>query len=472
MTTENEHAVDDEARGEAEHATKSGNSTPFNLVAAITVDEGSEVASDQELAPEPGQLEVVEEYAEWTVVTWIDPAETDRSDADASGADGSGADGAETNNSDADGPDINVLEAEEFDADDAGADGAEAESSESESEPEIELEPDDAEATEQPASANIYVAVDAPAADAEVPADVNARADAEPSTQTPATQMRDLRLGQQTAEGLATMTPVAMQTAAADRDYGDTVLQITEVSKSFGSKRALNGVSYGIRQGSFSGLVGPNGAGKTTLLNIISGLLPPSKGSVTIAGTDVWKSRREAAQRIGVLPDRLRMFEHLTGAQYLTYVGSIRGLNRDQTLERTDALIDQFELRSSANRLVTDYSAGMRKKLALAATLIHSPQLLVLDEPFETIDPVSASVLIDVLIDYADRGGTVLLSSHSMDLVQRTCDHVVVIVDGEVLAEGTVEEVRDGITLEERFRNLVRGPEQTTGLDWLEISFG
>lgn len=292
------------------------------------------------------------------------------------------------------------------------------------------------------------------------------------SAGAPSAQPRDLRLGKQTAEGLATMTPVAMQTAAAERDYGDTILQINDVSKSFGAKRALSEVSYGVRQGSFSGLVGPNGAGKTTLLNIISGLLPPSKGTVTVAGVDVWKSRREAAGRIGVLPDRLRMFEHLTGAQYLAYVGSIRGLNRAQTLERTDALIEQFELRSSANRLVTDYSAGMRKKLALAATLIHSPQLLVLDEPFETIDPVSAGVLIDVLIDYADRGGTVLLSSHSMDLVQRTCDHVVVIAGGEVLAEGTVDEVRDGITLEERFRSLVRGPEQSTGLDWLEISFG
>lgn len=299
-----------------------------------------------------------------------------------------------------------------------------------------------------------------------------AEGDSNHSTEASAAQPRDLHLGKQTAEGLATMTPVAMQTAAAERDYGDTILQINDVSKSFGAKRALSEVSYGVRQGSFSGLVGPNGAGKTTLLNIISGLLPPSKGTVTVAGVDVWKSRREAARRIGVLPDRLRMFEHLTGAQYLAYVGSIRGLNRAQTLERTEALIDQFELRSSANRLVTDYSAGMRKKLALAATLIHSPQLLVLDEPFETIDPVSAGVLIDVLIDYADRGGTVLLSSHSMDLVQRTCDHVVVIAGGEVLAEGTVDEVRDGITLEERFRSLVRGPEQSTGLDWLEISFG
>lgn len=430
MTTENEHAADDEARGAAEDAEKAGSAAPFNLVEPITVGEteaAAEVEREQVAMLETAQLDVVETHAEWTVVNWQEP--------DTPAGEGS-ADAGQANEGQAD-------------LDQAKEDSANEEP-----------------ANEGPAAAS---------GDASEPGDAASGTEVTAGTEgsdASAAPQRDLRLGQQTAEGLATMTPVAMQTEAADRDYGDTILQISDVSKSFGSKRALNEVSYGIRQGSFSGLVGPNGAGKTTLLNIISGLLPPTKGTVTVAGIDVWKSRREAAQRIGVLPDRLRMFEHLTGAQYLAYVGSIRGLNRAQTLERTDALIDQFELRSSANRLVTDYSAGMRKKLALAATLIHAPQLLILDEPFETIDPVSASVLIDVLIDYADRGGTVLLSSHSMDLVQRTCDHVVVIAAGEVLAEGSVEQVRDGITLEERFRSLVRGPEQSTGLDWLEISFG
>ena len=285
---------------------------------------------------------------------------------------------------------------------------------------------------------------------------------------------RDLNLGQRTAEGLSTMTPVARQVSAAERDLGDVVLDIRDLTKTFGAKRAADSVTYQVRQGSFSGIVGPNGAGKTTTLNMISGLLRPTSGSVSVAGVDVWKSPRQAHRLMGTLPDRLRMFEQLTGAQYLAYVGTLRGLSADEARGRTDALINKFELRQSANRLVTDYSAGMRKKLALAATLIHSPKLLILDEPFETIDPVSAGVLIDVLLDYADHGGTVVLSSHSMDLVQRTCDHVSVIVDGKIIAEGTVDEVRGDITLEERFRSIVSGPDTSSngGLDWLEISFG
>ena len=283
---------------------------------------------------------------------------------------------------------------------------------------------------------------------------------------------RNLELGQRTAEGLATMTPVARQTEAGHRFLGDVALRLDHLTKRYGSVRAVNDVSYEIRQGSFSGIVGPNGAGKTTTLMMMAGLLKPTSGTVHVGDTDVWKQSRVAYRKIGTLPDRLRMFDQLTGAQYLDYVGTLRGLKRNAVAERTESLLDAFELRNSANRLVVDYSAGLRKKLALAATLIHSPEVLILDEPFETIDPVSAGVLIDVLIDYADRGGTVVLSSHSMDLVQRVCDHVAVIAKGEVIAEGTVDEVRGGITLEERFRNIVRGPVERPGLDWLEISFG
>lgn len=288
----------------------------------------------------------------------------------------------------------------------------------------------------------------------------------------PTAAPRDLGLGQKTAEGLSTMTPVARQTEAGDRDLGDVALRLEGLTKKFGSHRAVDHVSYAVRQGSFSGIVGPNGAGKTTTLMMIAGLLKPTSGTVHVGNVDVWRNPRDAYRRIGTLPDRLRMFDQLTGAQYLGYVGTLRGLDKHQVEHRTESLLDTFELRGSANRLVVDYSAGMRKKLALASTMIHSPEVLILDEPFETIDPVSAGVLIDVLIDYADKGGTVVLSSHSMDLVQRMCDHVAVIVKGSVIAEGTVDEVRGDITLEERFRHIVRGPAQPEGLDWLEISFG
>ena len=322
-----------------------------------------------------------------------------------------------------------------------------------------------------------YAVVPTITASDEEPVAPSAAADREPPAPAAegaagAPPSRDIGLGRKTAEGLATMTPVARQTAAAERDLGDVALRLEGLTKRFGSRTAVDDVSYEVRQGSFSGIVGPNGAGKTTTLMMISGLLPPTRGSVRVGDVDVWQRPREAHRRIGILPDRLRMFDQLTGAQYLGYVGTLRGLGREQVLERTEALLDRFELRGSANRLVVDYSAGMRKKLALASTLIHSPEVLILDEPFETIDPVSAGVLIDVLLDYADHGGTVVLSSHSMDLVQRVCDHVAVIVEGRVIAEGTVDEVRDGITLEERFRHIVRGPAPTAGLDWLEISFG
>ncbi|MFD2674140.1 ABC transporter ATP-binding protein [Gulosibacter bifidus] len=292
-------------------------------------------------------------------------------------------------------------------------------------------------------------------------------------TEEPAkTSARDVGLGKKTAEGLATMTPMARQTAAAERDLGGEALFVADLTKRFGRVTAVDKLSYTVPQGSFSAIVGPNGAGKTTALSMISGLLPPSHGSVELFGLDVWRNRSKAQDRIGILPDRVRMFEQLTGAQYLSYVGAVRRVDKEAIIARSEQLLDAFDLRSEANRLVVDYSSGLRKKLALASALIHAPDLLVLDEPFESIDPVSAGTLIEVLNDFVSRGGTVLLSSHSMDLVQRVCDHVAVIMKGELLAEGTVDEVRGDVSLEERFRDLVRGPAVSEGLDWLNISFG
>lgn len=259
---------------------------------------------------------------------------------------------------------------------------------------------------------------------------------------------------------------------AAPTQEPEMALRLTGLTKQFGNRRAVHDVSLTVERGSFASIVGPNGAGKTTTLSMISGLLPPSRGSVEVLGTDVWQDRSGAQKRLGTLPDRLRMFEQLTGAQYLAYVGAIRGLSKDESLERVESLIDTFELRDNVNRLVVDYSAGLRKKLGLAATLIHNPQLLVLDEPLDAIDPVSAGGIVDVLQDFTARGGTVLLSSHSLDFVQRVCDTVAVIVAGELITQGAVDEVRGELTLEERFRHIVEGPEESEGLDWLDISFG
>lgn len=289
--------------------------------------------------------------------------------------------------------------------------------------------------------------------------------------QAPRKGPRNTALGAATAEGLSTMTPVTTMTGASDREVGEVVLSIRDLTMRFGAVEAVKEVSLDVRAGSITGIVGPNGAGKTTTLSMATGLLRPTSGHVEVLGVDVWEQPKEAHRSIGVLPDRLRTFEQLTGSQLLYYTGMLRGLTRDEATEHAAALIRVFRLEASADRLVADYSAGMSKKIALASALIHSPRVLVLDEPFETIDPVSATELSRILLDFVGRGGTVILSSHSMDLVQRICDHVAVIVAGEILAQGTVDEVRGDVTLEERFRDLAQGPRQEEGLDWLDISF-
>jgi ABC-2 type transport system ATP-binding protein len=219
--------------------------------------------------------------------------------------------------------------------------------------------------------------------------------------------------------------------------------------------------------GAFYGIVGPNGAGKTTTLSMITGLMRPDAGTVTVHGADVWSAPEVAKRNMGVLPDRLRLFDRLTGAQLLHYAGVLRGLEASVVRVRTADLAAAFGLEDSLGRLVSDYSAGMTKKIALAAALIHSPRLLVLDEPFESVDPVSSATVTEILKRYVAAGGTVLLSSHSMDLVQRICDHVAVVVNGEILADGSMTAVRDGHTLEERFVELAGGRKTVEGLEWL-----
>lgn len=231
----------------------------------------------------------------------------------------------------------------------------------------------------------------------------------------------------------------------------ETVLKISNLHKRFGNNLAVDGVSLDVRQGAFYGIVGPNGAGKTTTLSIVTGLLRPDAGTVHVHVVDVWADPVKAKRSIGVLPDRLRLFDRLTGAQLLYYAGTLRGLDSTTVKERIADLANAFGLDDALNRLVADYSAGMTKKVALATAMIHSPRLLVLDEPFESVDPVSAANVIEILQKYVAAGGTVVLSSHGMDFIQRVCDSVAIIVNGQVLASGTVDEVRGGRTLEDRF---------------------
>ena len=247
-------------------------------------------------------------------------------------------------------------------------------------------------------------------------------------------------------------------------------LSLRGLAKSFGAKAAVAGIDLDVPAGSFYGLVGPNGAGKTTTLSMATGLLRPDAGEVRIHGVDVWEHLVEAKRLVGVLSDGVKLFDRLTGEQLVTYAGLLCGLDRPTVDERVRDLLALLDLEGAGGTLVVDYSAGMTKKIALACALVHAPRLLVLDEPFESVDPVSAANIRDILAGYVRSGGTVIVSSHSMDLVQRMCDHVAVIANGRVVAAGTVDEVRAGSTLEDRFVELVGGRRHAEGPEWLRSS--
>lgn len=245
------------------------------------------------------------------------------------------------------------------------------------------------------------------------------------------------------------------------------LLDVTGLRKAFGRTVAVDGIDLVVRRGSIFGFVGPNGAGKTTTLSMVAGLLRPDAGSVIVNGADVWRDPSEAKRVLGVLPDRMRLFDRLTGAQMLYYCGVLHGLDRETALTRIDDLSKALGLEGSLDRPMRDYSIGMVKKVSLATALIHSPRLLVLDEPFESVDPVSTAQAVTLLKSYAAAGGTVVLSSHNMDLVERACDSVAVIVGGRILAAGSLDDVRSGSTLEERFVDLAGGRGAVEGLEWL-----
>ncbi|WP_258184232.1 ABC transporter ATP-binding protein [Microbacterium foliorum] len=248
---------------------------------------------------------------------------------------------------------------------------------------------------------------------------------------------------------------------------GSEAIRIRGLVKSFGDHTAVNGIDLTIPAGSFYGIVGPNGAGKTTTLSIVAGLLRADAGDIAICGVDQSAKPLAAKRMMGVLPDRLRTFDRLTGRQLLYYYGLLRGLASAVIEKRVADLARAFDLGEALNRVVSDYSAGMTKKIMLAGAMIHSPRVLVLDEPFEAVDPVSSAVILDILRAYVSHGGTVVLSSHGMDLVERVCSRVAIIVGGEVLAEGTIDEVRAGQTLEARFVELSGGIGEVEGLEWL-----
>jgi len=238
--------------------------------------------------------------------------------------------------------------------------------------------------------------------------------------------------------------------------------------KSFDGKPAVRGVDLDVPAGSFYGLLGPNGAGKTTTLSMAVGLLRPDHGQAWVLGHDVWADPVDAKRLFGVLPDGVRLFDRLSGPELLAYHGLLRGMDPSVVDQRARELIDVLALTDAGRTLVVDYSAGMKKKIGLACALLHAPRLLVLDEPFEAVDPVAAALIRDILHRYVTGGGTVIFSSHVMEVVERLCSHVAILAEGTIKSVGTIDAVRGERTLEDVFVEVVGGRTATGDeLAWL-----
>jgi ABC-2 type transport system ATP-binding protein len=257
-------------------------------------------------------------------------------------------------------------------------------------------------------------------------------------------------------------------TIPSPRANSDPALALRGLVKRFDAKLAVAGIDLDVPAGSFFGLLGPNGAGKTTTLSMAVGLLRPDAGQASILGYDVWADPGAAKARIGVLPDGVRLFDRLTGTELLAYHGLLRGMDPETVDRRAAELLDVLALGADNRTLVVDYSAGMKKKIGLACAMLHAPRLLVLDEPFEAVDPVSAALIRDILQRYVSGGGTVVFSSHVMAVVERLCSHVAILAGGTIRLHGTLDEVRGERSLEDVFVEVVGGRTATgSELAWL-----
>ncbi|AIK85453.1 ABC transporter ATP-binding protein [Corynebacterium glutamicum] len=250
-------------------------------------------------------------------------------------------------------------------------------------------------------------------------------------------------------------------------------LAVRGLTKSYGDATVVNNINLDIPKGAIYGIVGPNGAGKTTMLSMATGLLRPNKGTAWISGFNVWEEPNDAKRSMGLLADGLPIFDRLTGKELLTYVGALRELDEGIADQRSEELLEALGLKEAAGKRVVDYSAGMTKKILLAQALIHNPKVLILDEPLEAVDPVSGRLIQQILKNFAQTGGTVVLSSHVMELVEGLCDHVAIINRGVVEIAGHVDEVRRGRSLTDVFVDAVGGAALQEGsLSWLGASEG
>ncbi len=258
-------------------------------------------------------------------------------------------------------------------------------------------------------------------------------------------------------------------------DSGEMAIVARDLLQVFGQKAAVNHLNLAVKRGEFFGFLGPNGAGKSTTIKMFTGLLRPTAGQAYVGGVNVWQDQLRARSLMGVLPEYLNLYERLTGREFLQFAGHMYGVPKAAIQQRSEELLQVLTLTDDANKLVIDYSVGMRKKVALAAALIHRPQVLFLDEPFEGVDPVSSRVIRDILSDLTRHGTTIFFSSHIMEVVERLCTRVGIINQGVLVAEGTLQELRsrassDGgdATLEEVFLRVIGVQEEAHNLSWLE----
>jgi ABC-2 type transport system ATP-binding protein len=219
--------------------------------------------------------------------------------------------------------------------------------------------------------------------------------------------------------------------------------------KQFGSFVAVDHVDLHVSRGSFFGFLGPNGAGKSTTIKMLTGLLAPTRGKLRVLGLDIANHPMEVKRRIGVVPEDLNLFERLTGAEMLAFTGRMYGLQKDEIALRSRELLDLMELRDEPKKLIIEFSHGMKKKLSLACALIHRPEILFLDEPFEGVDAIASRTLKDLLSRLTARGLTVFLTSHVLEIVERLCSDIAIIAQGRLLASGSLNELRKGIRLED-----------------------
>ena len=253
---------------------------------------------------------------------------------------------------------------------------------------------------------------------------------------------------------------------------GDFAVQTTGLTRDFGSFRAVDGIDLAVPSGSLYGFLGPNGAGKSTTIKCLTGLLRPTAGSMAILGIDPLADPVSVKRRIGVVPEDLALFDRLTAQETLMFVAQVHGLEKTAARQRSADLLDVMELKTTGTTLVTDFSHGMRKKLSLAAALLPAPKLLFLDEPFEGIDAVASRQIKDLLLSFVARGGTIFLTSHILEIVERLSTHIGVIANGKMVAQGRIDDLRagggGGKSLEELFIGLVGGDAKPyAAFDWI-----